>query len=43
MTDNKNLTLVIALGRPPKDFADFARDAAAAGAWDVKANSGASA
>ncbi|HEY8547105.1 MAG TPA: NmrA family NAD(P)-binding protein [Acidimicrobiales bacterium] len=24
-----------ALGRPPKDFADFARDAAAAGAWDV--------
>ena len=29
-----------ALGRPPKDFADFARDAAAAGAWDVKADSG---
>jgi uncharacterized protein YbjT (DUF2867 family) len=25
-----------ALGRPPKDFADFARDAAAAGAWDVE-------
>jgi uncharacterized protein YbjT (DUF2867 family) len=24
-----------ALGRPPKDFAAFARDAAAAGAWDV--------
>jgi uncharacterized protein YbjT (DUF2867 family) len=24
-----------ALGRPPRDFADFARDAAAAGAWDV--------
>jgi uncharacterized protein YbjT (DUF2867 family) len=25
-----------ALGREPKDFADFARDAAAAGAWDVR-------
>jgi uncharacterized protein YbjT (DUF2867 family) len=24
-----------ALGRPPRDFADFARDAAAAGAWDA--------
>jgi hypothetical protein len=24
-----------ALGREPKDFADFARDAAAAGAWDA--------
>jgi len=23
-----------ALGREPKDFADFARDAAAAGAWN---------
>jgi hypothetical protein len=22
-----------ALGRPPRDFADFARDAAAAGVW----------
>ena len=22
-----------ALGRPPRDFADYARDAAAAGAW----------
>ena len=27
-----------ALGREPKDFADFARDAAAAGAWDVEAH-----
>jgi uncharacterized protein YbjT (DUF2867 family) len=27
-----------ALGREPKDFADFARDAAAAGAWDVRAS-----
>ena len=27
-----------ALGREPKDFADFARDAAAAGAWDVPAS-----
>jgi uncharacterized protein YbjT (DUF2867 family) len=26
-----------ALGREPKDFADFARDAAAAGAWKVRA------
>ena len=26
-----------ALGRPPRDFAEFARDAAAAGAWDVAA------
>lgn len=26
-----------ALGRPPRDFAEFARDAAAAGAWDVPA------
>ena len=24
-----------ALGREPKDFADYARDAAASGAWDV--------
>jgi uncharacterized protein YbjT (DUF2867 family) len=31
-----------ALGRAPRDFADFARDAAAAGAWDVKAGNGAS-
>jgi uncharacterized protein YbjT (DUF2867 family) len=31
-----------ALGREPRDFSDFARDAAAAGAWDVKAESGAS-
>ena len=23
-----------ALGRPPRDFADFARDAAAAGVWN---------
>jgi hypothetical protein len=23
-----------ALGRPPRDFADFARDAAATGVWD---------
>jgi hypothetical protein len=23
-----------ALGRPPRDFADFARDGAAAGIWD---------
>jgi uncharacterized protein YbjT (DUF2867 family) len=30
-----------ALGREPKDFADFARDAAAAGAWDIKAESAA--
>jgi uncharacterized protein YbjT (DUF2867 family) len=27
-----------ALGREPKDFADFARDAVAAGAWDVEAS-----
>jgi uncharacterized protein YbjT (DUF2867 family) len=27
-----------ALGREPKDFADFARDAAAAGAWNVGAS-----
>jgi hypothetical protein len=27
-----------ALGREPKDFADFARDAAAAGAWTVRAS-----
>jgi uncharacterized protein YbjT (DUF2867 family) len=27
-----------ALGREPKDFADFARDAAAAGAWNVRAS-----
>jgi uncharacterized protein YbjT (DUF2867 family) len=27
-----------ALGREPKDFADFARDAAAAGAWDLRAS-----
>jgi uncharacterized protein YbjT (DUF2867 family) len=26
-----------ALGRPPRDFAAFARDAAAAGAWDITA------
>ncbi|GEA88049.1 NAD(P)H-binding protein [Cellulomonas cellasea] len=26
-----------ALGRPPRDFAEYARDAAAAGAWDVAA------
>jgi uncharacterized protein YbjT (DUF2867 family) len=25
-----------ALGRPPKDFADYARDAAATGAWDAE-------
>ncbi|MGH9112176.1 MAG: NmrA family transcriptional regulator, partial [Acidimicrobiales bacterium] len=25
-----------ALGRPPRDFADFARDAAAAGAWNAR-------
>jgi uncharacterized protein YbjT (DUF2867 family) len=31
-----------ALGRPPRDFRDFARDAAAAGAWDVNAARGAS-
>jgi uncharacterized protein YbjT (DUF2867 family) len=31
-----------ALGREPRDFRDFARDAAAAGAWDVDAVSGAS-
>jgi len=31
-----------ALGREPRDFRDFARDAAAAGAWDVNADSGAS-
>jgi uncharacterized protein YbjT (DUF2867 family) len=30
-----------ALGRPPRDFADYARDAAAAGAWDVPALAGA--
>jgi hypothetical protein len=37
--DGRNATLVEgvqqALGRPPKDFADFARDAAAAGVWDL--------
>jgi hypothetical protein len=27
-----------ALGREPKDFADFARDAAAAGTWKVRAS-----
>jgi uncharacterized protein YbjT (DUF2867 family) len=27
-----------AVGREPKDFADFARDAVAAGAWDVEAS-----
>jgi uncharacterized protein YbjT (DUF2867 family) len=31
-----------ALGREPRDFRDFARDAAAAGAWDVNVESGAS-
>jgi uncharacterized protein YbjT (DUF2867 family) len=31
-----------ALGREPRDFRDFARDAAAAGAWDVDAARGAS-
>ncbi|HKA03669.1 MAG TPA: hypothetical protein VKD67_05050, partial [Acidimicrobiales bacterium] len=28
-----------ALGRPPRDFSDFVRDAAASGAWDVPATS----
>jgi uncharacterized protein YbjT (DUF2867 family) len=32
-----------ALGREPKDFADFARDAAAAGAWKVGASDGSAA
>ena len=31
-----------ALGRPPKDFADYARDVAATGAWDVPASKSAS-
>jgi uncharacterized protein YbjT (DUF2867 family) len=31
-----------ALGREPRDFRDFARDAAAAGVWDANAASGAS-
>lgn len=31
-----------ALGRPPKDFADYARDAAATGIWDVSASKSAS-
>jgi uncharacterized protein YbjT (DUF2867 family) len=31
-----------ALGREPRDFSDFARDAAAAGVWDAKAASGVS-
>ena len=31
-----------ALGREPRDFSDFARDAAAAGVWEAKAESGAS-
>jgi uncharacterized protein YbjT (DUF2867 family) len=31
-----------ALGREPRDFRDFARDAAAAGVWDVKVKSAAS-
>jgi uncharacterized protein YbjT (DUF2867 family) len=30
-----------ALGREPKDFADYARDAAASGAWDVPVPTGA--
>jgi uncharacterized protein YbjT (DUF2867 family) len=38
--DGRNAYLVDgvqrALGRPPKDFADFAREAAAAGVWDLE-------
>ena len=30
-----------ALGRPPKDFADYARDAAASGAWETSLTAGA--
>jgi uncharacterized protein YbjT (DUF2867 family) len=37
--DGRNATLADgvqqALGRPPRDFADYARDAAATGVWDV--------